>query len=62
MKKDISLYTESGFCIDSRVKNKETVLFYDRKEAELFAKRRKTYLYSVVNKRKEFECFAVPIR
>lgn len=62
MKKDISLYTEAGICIDSRVKNKETVLFYDREIAEFFAKRRKTYVYSAVNKRREFECFAVPIR
>jgi len=58
----VSLYTEAGICIDEKVKEKLTKLFTDRKRAEKFADRRNTYVYSAVNKRKEFVCFAVPIR
>ena len=45
-----------------KIKEKLTKLFTDRKRAEKFADRRNTYVYSAVNKRKEFVCFAVPIR
>lgn len=62
MGQKISLYTEAGICIDERLETKQTKLFKDRKEAEKLAKRRKTYVYSAVDKRRCFVCFAVPIR
>lgn len=60
--KKVSLYTEAGICIDERVKEKQTRLFIDRHEAEKLSKKRKTYVYSAVDRKRQFVCFAVPMR
>ena len=55
-----SLFTEAKICIDQLVKTGRTILFDDRNEAEQYAHKRNTYVYSAVDKKGYFQCFAVP--
>ena len=60
MERKNSLYTEAKICIDQLVKTGRTILFNDRNEAEKYAHKRNTYVYSALDKRGYFQSYAVP--
>ena len=60
MERRNSLFTEAKVCIDQLLKTGRTILFDDRNEAEQYAHKRNTYVYSVVDKRGYFQSYAVP--